>query len=300
MSYGSSSPCLAEADQILRAVESGAVPVAAAGNEGDAGNPLEFPASLAHVITVSAIGPNLEPTGFSNANGAVDLSAPGVGVLTAVPTAFDDDGTVDGFSVLAGTSFSAPMVAAAIAWVRAARPELTPYQAAQAVRLGAFDISTPGYDNGTGFGALDMPGALAQRPPAEDPLEPNDDVRYVDGRAFGSPAKTLFSGHGARIAATADYAEDPVDVYRVKVRGRHRVRLKLSPTVGDPDLFAFAPGSRSVAGRPLRASTNSGSRTDRVTVRNRGHGTRTFYVAVGFGASKRIRLFNASYVLRAR
>ena len=41
---------------------------------------------------------------------------------------------------MSGTSFSSPMVAAAVAWVRAARPELTPFQAAQVVRLGARDV----------------------------------------------------------------------------------------------------------------------------------------------------------------
>jgi hypothetical protein len=301
MSYGSPSPCLAEADQILRAVEAGAVPVAAAGNEGDAGNPLEFPASLAHVITVSAIGPDLKPTGFSNANGAVDLAAPGIGILTGVPVAFDtEDDAADGFSFLAGTSFSAPMVSAVIAWVRQARPELTPYQAAQVVRLGAFDVAAPGYDNGTGFGAADVPGALALQPPPEDPAEPNDDIRYVDGRAFGSPGAALFDGRGsAKVAATADFAEDPVDVYRIKVRGRHRVRLKLKPSVGDPDLFVFGPRAGSVSATAVRFSAKSGRKTDRVAIRNRSGRTRTYYAAIGFRGGKRLRLLNASYTLRA-
>ena len=46
--------------------------------------------------------------------------------------------------VVAGTSFSAPMVSAAVAWVRAARPDLTADQAAQVVRLGARDVGEPG------------------------------------------------------------------------------------------------------------------------------------------------------------
>ena len=76
------------------------------------------------------------------------------------------------------------MVAAAVAWVRAARPELTPFQAGQVVRLGARDVGAPGYENATGFGVLNMPGALSLAAPADDPLEPNDDIRYVNGRAF--------------------------------------------------------------------------------------------------------------------
>jgi hypothetical protein len=301
MSYGSPVPCIVEEQQILRAVRVGAVPVAASGNEGDVGNPLEFPASLAHVITVSAIGPDRKPTGFSNANGAVDLSAPGIGVLAAVPGAFDPDGVPDGFAVLAGTSFAAPMVSAAIAWVRAARPDLTPFQAAQVVRIGAADAGKPGYDDATGFGVVNLAGALSLPPPADDPLEPNDDIRYVNGRAFGKPTAPVYTGKPVAIAATADYAEDPVDVYRVKIPASRRVRLALDPSIGDPDLFVFGSHTRGVRrSSALRSSSKRAGATERVSVRNRGRGTRTVYAAVGFNRRKRVGLFNTSYVLRAR
>jgi subtilisin family serine protease len=301
MSYGSVQRCTTEEHQILRAVKARAVPVAAAGNEFQQGNPLEFPASLAHVITVAAIAQDDRPTGFSSESGAVDLSAPGVGILTAVPTAFDPDGVEDGYFTAAGTSFSAPMVSAAVAWIRAARPELTPFQAAQVVRLGARDIGEEGYESATGFGALSVPGALARRPPANDPKEPNDDVRYVDGRTFGSPARAFFRGRSRRVVATADYAEDPVDVYRLRLRPGRRVRLTLNPSVGDPDLFVFGPRTRSVrAGRSLDSSSRAGGAIDRLAIRNRGRRTRTYYAAVGFDSTKDVELYNTSYELRAR
>jgi hypothetical protein len=301
MSYGSQSRCSPEEHQILRAVKAGAVPVAAAGNEFQQGNPLEFPASLAHVITVAAIGQDDRPTGFSNESGAVDLSAPGLGILTAVPVSLDEDGSRDGFTLLDGTSFSAPMVAAAVAWIRAARPDLTRFQAAQVVRLGARDVGEPGYENATGFGALDIPSALARAAPANDPREPNDDIRYVDGSTFGSPAPALFRGRSRRIFATADYAEDPVDVYRLRLRPGRRVRLKLNPAIGDPDLFVFGPRTGSVrSSRSLASSTRNGGANERLTVRNRGRRTRTFYAAVGFDSTKDVELFNTAYELRAR
>jgi hypothetical protein len=301
MSYGSPSKCTAEEQQVLRAIKAGAVPVAASGNEFENGNPLEFPASLAHVLTVGAIGPDDKPTVFSNESAAMDLSAPGIGILTGVPAGFDPDGTPDGFAALAGTSFASPMVAAAVAWMRTARPELTPFQAAQVVRLGARDVGEPGYENSTGFGVLSLPGALAREPPADDPQEPNDDIRYVNGRAFRSATPPLFTGRATSIAATADYAEDPVDVYRVKIPARRRVRLALNPSVGDPDLFVFGSGARSVRkSRSLRSSSRKGGATERLSVRNRGRRTRTVYVAVGFNSRKQVKLFNASYRLSAR
>jgi hypothetical protein len=302
MSYGSAAKCTAEEQQILRAIQAGAIPVAASGNEFEQGNPLEFPASLPHVITVGAIGPDDEPTGFSNESGALDLSAPGIGILTAVPQKFDPDGTPDGFASLAGTSFASPMVAAGIAWVRAARPDLTPFQAGQAVRLGARDVGEPGYENATGFGVLNLPGALAFDPPAEDPQEPNDDIRYVDGRAFARATPLLYDGRrAASIAASADYAEDPVDVYRIKIRAGRRVRLALDPSFGDPDLLVFGPRTRSVhKSHSLFSSFKSGGATERLSVRNRGRRTRTFYAAVGFQSRKTPKILDATYVLRVR
>ena len=300
MSYGSASRCTAEERQIQRAVKAGAVPVAAAGNEFQQGNPPEFPASLPHVLTVSATDPDDKPTGFSNESAAVDLAAPGIGILTAVPVGFDPDGNGDGFAGVSGTSFSSPMVAAAVAWVRAARPELTALQAAQVVRLGARDVGEPGYENSTGFGVLSVPGALALAPPPVDPLEPNDDIRDVNGRAFRALAPPLFNGKAATVAATADAAEDPIDVYRVKVRAGRKLLLTLRPSVGDPDLFVFGAKANNVRARPVGISTRSGQKTDRVTVRNRGRKTTTFYAAVGFNRRKDLKLLNASYTLRAR
>ena len=54
MSYGSAERSQLEEDAVLRLFGAGCVPVAAAGNEFEEGNPIEFPASLNHVLTVAA------------------------------------------------------------------------------------------------------------------------------------------------------------------------------------------------------------------------------------------------------
>ena len=57
MSYGSQRALLRRSTSRCRSrSRSGIVPVAAAGNEFAEGNPLEFPASLPHVLTVAAVG----------------------------------------------------------------------------------------------------------------------------------------------------------------------------------------------------------------------------------------------------
>src|SRR3954470_9791623 len=154
MSYGATTFCFAEYLQLQVATAKGITLVAASGNELAEGNPMLFPASLPHVITVAAVGNDLKAAYFSSASAAVDLSAPGVGILTATPPRFDDDGTRDGYEAVTGTSFSAPMVAAAAAWLRAVKPRLKADQVAQTLRGSARDLGRRGWDSATGYGLL--------------------------------------------------------------------------------------------------------------------------------------------------
>jgi subtilisin family serine protease len=288
MSYGSTSECAAEKVQIYYAVAKGIIPVAAAGNEFQQGNPLEFPASLPHVITVAATDLQNHSADFSNANDAVDLSAPGVGIMTAVPPALDQDGTPDGYETLSGTSFAAPMVSAAMAWIRAARPNLQPDQAEQAVRLSATDVGRKGWDSLTGFGVLDVGAALAlptAKLPIHDPLEPNDNLVWVDGRAFGGvPAPAVWSGgHATRTNALLDKEEDPVDVYRIVLPAHRSARVSVVPRFGDVQLDVFSSSAESIndtAHRLRRSHLTGASRTERVTVLNRGKRAHSYYVSI--------------------
>jgi hypothetical protein len=297
MSYGSAARCVPEAVAIQYAVAGNIVPVAAAGNELTSGNPPEFPASLPHVVTVAATTPENTAAYFSNANSAVDLSAPGVGISVAIPPALDSDG--DGYAAADGTSFSAPMVSAAIAWVRAARPDLRADQAADVIRYSAVDVGKPGYDSSTGYGLLSLAGALVRKPNIHDPGEPNDDIEWVDGRMFKTPDRPLYKGHGkpVSVSATLDAVEDPHDVYRVKVRGHGRVTVKASPVYGNITLRAFAPGARSLSQskRLVGRSAHSGRTTERLTIVNHSRVARTFFVALDVAKGTRL---DAGYVLR--
>ncbi len=308
MSYGSRGLCRAEYSALQLAVRRGIVPVAAAGNEFGDGNPLEFPASLPHVLTVAAVDASRSSSWFSNSNPAVDVSAPGVSILTAVPPSFDDAATADGYQRLDGTSFSAPMVSGAVAWVRAARPDLTPDQVAQVVRLSARDIGRDGFDDDTGFGLLDVGAALRKKPPPRDPLEPNDDMVWIDGRAFGRAASPVYTGRRTeRLVGLLDAYEDPADVYRIRVRRRSSARVIARPVFGDPILAGFSSGTKSLArctrtrctGAPrLATSRRKGSRTERITLRNRTSRTRTFYVALA--PQSGARSLDAGYRLTIR
>ena len=256
MSYGSPSRCAAEWVQIYFAIAKGIIPVAAAGNEFESGNRLEFPALLPARRDRRRDHARQQERGASDANSAVDLSATGVGILTAVPPALDGDGVQDGYQALDGTSFSAPMVSAAMAWVRAARPDLTWDRVVQAIRLGATDVVTLTATAAragiplTGFGVLNVGAALnlaTDKLPIQDPLEPDDNIVWVDGTAFGKQALAIWSGGKANeISGLLDKEEDPVDVYRIVIPGNGTAKVSLIPRFGDPQLEVFKKGAISV------------------------------------------------------
>jgi len=301
MSYGSPGFCFAEFVQLQVATARGITLVAAGGNDFETGNPLEFPASLPHVLTVSAVDAADNPSAFSNSNAAIDVAAPGQDVVAAVPPAFDEDGTADGYMSLDGTSFSAPMVSAAAAWVRHARPDLSVDQVAQVVRLGARDVGEDGWEPETGFGVLDVGGALARQAPLRDPLEPNDDVVWVNGGAFGKPDRAI-SKRGRRVTLRAllDRFEDPADVYRVKFPPRSRLRISVNPRFGDPDLRVLTARASDISDSPriVAFSRRRGDRTDSVVVRNRARRGRTAFVAVYI--DRGVRTLDSAYTLKVR
>jgi subtilisin family serine protease len=303
MSYGSESPCDAEFLAVEAAVGLGAIPVASAGNELAQGNPAEFPASYPHVLTIAAINQSIQPTNFSNANAAVDLGAPGENVLGAIPVAADtQDGNPDGYTALAGTSFSSPIVAAAATWVRAARPDLQPDQVAQAIRLSAVDIAPQGFDTGSGFGMLNIDRALAmpanQIPPHEG-LEPNDEIAFVDGSIKVFPrAPAVFGGkRGVRGAGTLDLFEDPADVYRIILPAHRSVLVRVKPFFGDTDVAVYDRKAKALrqTSRILKRSRHPGSKTDAVTIRNRGAQRSAFLAII---IHRGARFADAGYDLR--
>jgi len=282
-SYGSPSACYAEYAAIVVAYASGSMVVAAAGNEFQEGNPVNFPAAWPHVLSVAAVGTDRASSFFSSESAAVDIAAPGEVVPVAIPPAFDDDGTPDGVTLASGTSFSAPIVAGAAAWLRAARPDLENGQIADLLRRNADDVAAPGWDSATGFGMVNLPRALAAPAPARDPLEPNDSIGEVDGTIFGQNDPSVWRGTGRfSFSATVDSVEDPIDVYRLRIPRRARVNILVHPSFGDPDLEVYRRQAKSFEDRRHRIarSVRGERRTDVVRLVNDSAVTRTVYVVV--------------------
>ena len=286
MSFGGARRCPGDEDAVAFAFRAGSLLVASAGNERDEGNTPSFPASLNHVLTVAATDlsepPN--PSGFSNENLAVDLAAPGQEILVS------SRARAELFDLLFGTSYSAPMVSAAAAWVWTVRPDLDNTQIFDLMRYSTRDIGPRGYDAASGFGLLNIPNALGGQAPPRDPQEPNDDVHHVRANGlFAQPAAPITRpGRGsARISAALDITEDPTDVYRAWVPARRTLRVRLAPN-RDVDLEIFRTTARTIYyANPAQARRNGlvagsygrGNAAESVAFRNTSRAGTFVYVA---------------------
>jgi len=307
MSLGGPTPSYAMFVELAYAVSRGALPVASAGNEfntavGGQKNPVEYPAAFPHVLSVAAIGPSGASSSFSTANGAVDVAAPGESVLAAVPVAFDDDGTKDGYERLAGTSFASPIVAGTAAWLMAARPNLSGAQVADVLRYSATDTDKAGYDSNTGYGVVNLGKALTQPDPAVDSAEVNDDIEWVNGKRFSKASAYLFKARSksASVAGLVDAWKDTADVFRIEVKGRGRVRIQLrTNSKSDPDLAVYSGKATTIYSkkRRLAVSARGQGRTESVTIRNSSHKKERAYVAV-LSPDSHAKLLDAPYVLK--
>jgi hypothetical protein len=287
LSIGSPSDCTTLFGAVQIAFARGSLVVAASGNEFGSGNPVIYPAAYPHVLSVASLNPSLAPSFFSTSNAAVDVAAPGVDVPVAIPGAFDtEDGVLDGVTLASGTSFAAPIVSGAAAWLATARPDLSNGQLADTLRRSARDVAAPGYDTNTGFGLVNLGAALALPAPARDVLEPNDGITFVNGSVFTKPDPYVWRGTGKRtLGGSVDQIEDPYDVYRIRLPKRSRAQIRLRPVFGNPNLFIFRGSARSIdEDRNIIArSRKTGKQTDAVTIRNPGGAARRFYVAISLG-----------------
>jgi hypothetical protein len=245
LSLGSSGPEVPIQQALATALSKGMLVVAAAGNDGDAGNPLTYPASFPHVLTVAATNEQTQPASFSSRSRFVDVAAPGQDIVVA--SALDNSWQAED-----GTSFASPIVSGAAAWVWTARPDLDASQLFEVMRRSATDIPPAGRDDATGYGLLNVPAALTYPAPVRDPFEPNDDINYVKpGGTFYNaiPALTTRPKPAASVTARLTIFEDPRDVYPVFVpaNGTLTARTAAGASV---DLTLWKSTTQSVTGPP--------------------------------------------------
>ena len=159
---------------VARAVDAGIVVVVAAGNSGPTFGTVASPGLEPKAITVGAIDSNGELASFSSRGTAPDvlikpdISAPGVNVVSTVPTSGTRLSSSTGYMALSGTSMATPHVSGVTALLVQLHPDWTPEQVKSAIVSGSKTIDEPLWH--AGAGALWAPSAAATDVFAFDPI----------------------------------------------------------------------------------------------------------------------------------
>lgn len=141
-----------EDEAVQYALAKGVVVVASAGNGGESGDRVSYPAAYPGVIAVTAVDRRGRKAAFSTRNWYATVSAPGVDVVIADP----DRSYYEGW----GTSAAAAFVSGSVALVRAAHPDLSPAQVKKLLEDTASDSPAGGRDDARGHGTVDPAAAL--------------------------------------------------------------------------------------------------------------------------------------------
>ncbi|MCM2415142.1 MULTISPECIES: type VII secretion-associated serine protease mycosin [unclassified Streptomyces] len=134
------------------ALKKGAVVVASAGNGGEKGDHVSYPAAYPGVIAAAAVDRYGTHASFSTRHWYTSVSAPGDGIVVPAP-----DGQ---YYVEWGTSAAAAFVSGAVALVRAAHPGLPPAQIKKLLTDTARNSPSAGRDDARGYGLVDPAAAI--------------------------------------------------------------------------------------------------------------------------------------------
>ncbi|MFX1380512.1 MAG: S8 family serine peptidase [Promethearchaeota archaeon] len=171
-------------DAIKYAVENGVLVIAAAGNSDS--DDLHYPAAYPEVIAVSATDQNDDKATFSNFGDWVDISAPGVDIMSTVP--YYTRGTY--YMLASGTSMATPHVSGFAALLKSAYPTKSAIEIEALIYDSALDLGDIGFDpvfgNGridgtTIFGPDNAPPSFSNLIESADPIElGNTEVISID------------------------------------------------------------------------------------------------------------------------
>ncbi len=124
--------------------------VVAAGNSGNAG--VSIPGCVSYSTTVGAVDRKDKVASFSGRGSAVDITAPGVNLLSAW--------IGNSYVTASGTSMATPVLSGVIALIKNAHPAYSINQTENKLFTTAKDLGTAGKDNNYGYGRVDASKAV--------------------------------------------------------------------------------------------------------------------------------------------
>ncbi|MFE7623962.1 type VII secretion-associated serine protease mycosin [Streptomyces sp. NPDC057509] len=159
------------------ALKKGAVVVASAGNGGEKGDHISYPAAYPGVIAAAAVDRYGTHASFSTRRWYATVSAPGDDIVVPAPDRK--------YYVEWGTSAAAAFVSGAVALVRSAHPGLSPAQIKKLLTDTARDAPASGRDDARGYGIVD-PAAAIEAGAALRPADAGTDTAGYRKRYFGT------------------------------------------------------------------------------------------------------------------
>lgn len=219
MSLGGTDTSSILSDAVKYAFSHDVLVVAAAGN--DSNTSVEYPAGYADAVSVGATDRHDAHASFSNSNSDVEVSAPGVSILSTVPTyPTADMHDASGYMRVSGTSMATPhaaAVAALISWRTGKRGQAL----RNALDASVDDLGPRGRDPEFGFGrvnaCLALGGLCAYRgtPPSISASEPTPapvtrtyrptGFRVLTGKSYGS-VRRLYGNDSSRLEVSSRHA----------------------------------------------------------------------------------------------
>ncbi|MCX3059921.1 type VII secretion-associated serine protease mycosin [Streptomyces beihaiensis] len=143
-----------EDEAVQYALKKGVSVVASAGNGGEKGDHISYPAAYPGVIAATAVDNTGQRAPFSTRRWYATVAAPGRGVVTADPDRK--------YYSAWGTSAASAFVSGAVALLRAAHPGLSPAQIKKVLEETAQDPPPGGRDDSRGYGLVDVAAAIAE------------------------------------------------------------------------------------------------------------------------------------------